>query len=151
MKLIIASDPNGGIGNKSRLPWDKLEGDLARFKMLTTGKIVVMGRLTWESLPKKPLPNRTNIVVTSKMVQSTDNFIIVNEISELANYKDAWLIGGASLVNSCFHMIDEVHLSRTYSTYTCDTFIDLVELVKKFTCWFKEEHADHTYEIWRRK
>ena len=55
MKAILAMTPNGGIGLNNQLPWDSLEGDLKRFKELTTGQTIVMGRSTWESLPKKPL------------------------------------------------------------------------------------------------
>ena len=62
MNLILACDPNGGIGYKNALPWKNINGDLARFKKLTTNQIVVMGRLTYESLPIKPLPNRLNSV-----------------------------------------------------------------------------------------
>jgi len=65
MKLIVACDPNGGIGYKNKLPWTKIQGDLPRFKQLTQNKIVVMGRNTWDSLPKKPLPNRINYILTS--------------------------------------------------------------------------------------
>ena len=65
MKLVIAFDPKGGIGYRGGLPWDKLQGDLPRFKELTSNKIVLMGKNTWDSLPKKPLPNRTNWVILS--------------------------------------------------------------------------------------
>ncbi len=53
MKLIIACDPNGGIGYENRLPWSNIQGDLPRFKRLTEGQTVIMGRNTWDSLPKK--------------------------------------------------------------------------------------------------
>ena len=55
MKLLVACDPNGGIGYKKKLPWTNLRGDLQRFKQLTENQVIVMGRHTWESLPKKPL------------------------------------------------------------------------------------------------
>ena len=54
MKLILACDPNGGIGYQNTLPWTNIRGDLPRFKALTDNGVVVMGRNTWESLPKKP-------------------------------------------------------------------------------------------------
>lgn len=150
MKLIIACDPKGGIGFDGKLPWTNIQGDLPRFKALTNNQVIVMGRNTWESLPKKPLPNRVSVVVTSKHIEG------VTTLSGLPNkkteqLKDAWLIGGAKLVNSSWHLIDEVHLSRTFAEYTCDTFIDLLQLETEFVCWFKEEHADHSYEIWKRK
>ena len=71
MKAILACDTHGGIGYKNKLPWKNLQGDLPRFKALTTGQPIVMGKNTWDSLPFKPLPNRLNIVVSSTM-QPTD-------------------------------------------------------------------------------
>jgi dihydrofolate reductase len=148
MKLIIAFDPNGGIGYDSRLPWTKLQGDLPRFKELTTGKSIVMGRNTWESLPKKPLPNRTNYVFSSIPL---DGAITLSDPVYLSSVSDAWIIGGAKVIESCWDYIDEIHASRTFAEYTCDTFIDLVKLENEFMCWFKEDFADHSYEIWKRK
>lgn len=150
MKLIVACDPNGGIGYKNKLPWSNIQGDLPRFKQLTNDCVIVMGRNTWESLPKKPLPNRTNLIVTSKMMTHLpyDAFTTptVDGITD-----DAWIIGGASLINSAWDKIHEVHLTRVIAEYTCDTFIDLVKLEKEFMCWSKEQYIDHSYEIWRRK
>jgi dihydrofolate reductase len=147
MKLIIACDPKGGIGYQNKLPWDKLQGDLPRFKELTTGKIVLMGRNTYESLPKKTLPNRTVWVKTTRpigdVVNPSDD-VIVKE-------REIWLIGGAKMINSYWQYIDEIHLSRTFTEYTCDTFIDVVKLQDEFVCWFKEDLTDHSYEIWKRK
>lgn len=151
MKLIVACDPNGGIGYNNRLPWSNLQGDLPRFKNLTQGQVVVMGRNTWESLPKKPLLGRLNFVVTSQSLQLPFGAIQIPNLNHFSEFKNAWLIGGAQLINSSWHMIDEVHLSRTLSEYTCDTFIDLLKLQNEFMCWFKEANTDHTYEIWKRK
>ena len=131
MKLIIACDPKGGIGYENKLPWSKIEGDLPRFKELTTGKVVFMGRNTYESLPVKPLPHRINIVVTSKVI---DGVRTIPRISVRNNmfYKDAWMIGGAHLVNTNWWCIDEIHLTKTFTEYTCDRFIDLLHLEKTF-------------------
>ena len=147
MKLIIAFDPKGGIGYNGGLPWDKLQGDLPRFKELTTGKIVLMGRNTWDSLPKKPLPNRTNWVKTSRPVDGIKN----PDDDAIAKEREVWLIGGAKMVESHWQYINEIHASRTLIEYTCDTFIDLVKLENEFVCESKQELDDHTYEIWKRK
>jgi dihydrofolate reductase len=61
--LVVAVAENGVIGSKGQLPW-RIPEDMKRFKSLTMGKPVIMGRKTWESLPKKPLPGRSNIVLT---------------------------------------------------------------------------------------
>mgnify|MGYP005812312907 CR=1 FL=1 len=63
ISLVVAIADNGVIGRDNGLPW-RLSGDMAWFKRITTGKPVIMGRKTWDSLPRKPLPNRPNIVVT---------------------------------------------------------------------------------------
>jgi len=150
MKLIVASDPKGGIGYNNKLPWTNLQGDLLRFKELTTGKVILMGRNTWESLPKKPLPNRINVVVTRQNIEGITTLTSVPE-RDTMDLRDVWLIGGAQLIKASWHLIDEIHLTRTLSEYTCDTFIDLVKLEREFMCWFKEDHTDHSYEIWKRK
>lgn len=150
MKLIVACDPNGGIGYQNRLPWSKIQGDLPRFKRLTVGKIVVMGRNTWDSLPKKPLPNRVNVVVSSNpsSVEGT-SLVVTNRTDSFTEFH--WLIGGAQLINSCWDQIDEVHLTRTYDHYTCDTFIDLLYLENNYVREYSEVFSDHTYEIWKRQ
>ena len=152
MKLIVACDPKGGIGYDNNLPWSKIEGDLPRFKELTQGQVVVMGRKTWESLPFKPLPNRINFIVTShSLAPLPPGVFAVPNTEHFREFKDAWIIGGAQLINSNWDMIDEIHLTKTLKTYQCDTFINLEKLTTDFDCQQKEQNIDHTYEIWTRK
>ena len=114
MKLILACDPNGGIGYQNRLPWTNIRGDLPRFKRLTEGHPVIMGRNTWDSLPKKPLPNRINIVVTSRPFEQEG----VTCVDSIINHSDFyWLIGGASLIEQCWTFINEIHLTKVYDHY----------------------------------
>jgi len=150
MKAILACDVKGGIGYQNKLPWNKIQGDLPRFKAWTENQVVVMGRNTWESLPKKPLVGRLNIVVTSKNLDLPYGAISVNTIQHFENFKNAWLIGGAKLINSSWNLLDQIYLTRTFSEYTCDTYIDLVKLETEFTCINTEKYTDHTFEIWRR-
>jgi dihydrofolate reductase len=151
MKLIVACDPKGGIGYDNKLPWSKIEGDLPRFKNLTHGQVVVMGRNTWESLPKKPLLGRLNFVVTSQSLSLPIGAIQVSNLNHFSEFKNVWLIGGAQLINSAWHLVDEIHLTKTLTEYTCDTFIDLLYLENNYTCWFNENQTDHVYQIWKRK
>lgn len=148
MKLIIACDPKGGIGYNGGLPWSNIEGDLPRFKALTSGQSIVMGRATWDSLPRKPLPNRTNYVFSSNPLHGA---ITLTDPVYLSSVSDAWVIGGAKVVDTCWEYIDEIHLTKTFTEYTCDTFIDLVKLENDFVSVSIEEHRDHVYEIWKRK
>lgn len=150
MKLILACDVSGGIGLNGGLPWKTIKGDLPRFKSLTDGNVIVMGRKTWDSLPLRPLSNRLNFVVTTQQIELPYGAISVNGIEHFVHFKNAWLIGGASLVNSCWDYIDEVHLTKTLTKYHCDTFINLVELESKYTLTFSERNSDHVYQIWRK-
>ena len=147
MKLILACDPNGGIGYQNRLPWTNIQGDLPRFKRLTEGHPVIMGRNTWDSLPKKPLPNRINIVVTSRPFEQEG----VTCVDSIINHSDFyWLIGGASLIEQCWTFINEIHLTKVYDHYACDTFVDLLYIEANFNRTYSEMFPDHTYEIWKR-
>ena len=157
MKLIVACDPNGGIGYKNKLPWSKIEGDLPRFKTLTENKVVIMGRKTWDSLPIKPLPNRSNFVVTTDAYSlpwtaNKERIFAITELRALKSFNEqACVIGGAKIIELTWEYIHEIHLTRVLTEYTCDTFIDLIKLKKDFICASIEEHADHNYEIWKRK
>lgn len=153
MKLIIACDPEGGIGYENRLPWTNIQGDLPRFKRLTEGKTVIMGRNTWDSLPKKPLPGRVNIVVSSRELEA-EHHNVIRSPEILFNRPDDvefWLIGGAKLIEQYWKEIDEVHLTKVYDLYTCDTYINLLYIEANFTRTYSEVFPDHKYEIWKRK
>lgn len=148
MKLILACDPKGGIGYQNKLPWDKIQGDLPRFKQLTEGKVIVMGRNTWDSLPKKPLPNRLNIVITNNPLNFPEEVIATNDLNRLKDY-DVWLIGGAKLIESCWDKITEIHLTKTIAIYTCDTYIDMLKL-EEFRLIKEELFPSHIYQIYKR-
>lgn len=156
MKLIVACDINGGIGYKNKLPWSKIEGDLPRFKQLTMNKIVIMGRNTWESLPKKPLPNRINYIVTSNPL--TLPFQIDHEkiygISNLNILRylnnDACIIGGAKLIENAWDYITEIHLSKTFVSYECDAFIDLNHINTNYKLYSTQKLSDHDYLIFKK-
>lgn len=151
MKLIVACEAKGGIGYKNKLPWSKIQGDLPRFKHLTNNQVVVMGRNTWESLPKKPLLGRLNFVVSSQNLILPYGAIQVPNLNHFGEYKNAWLIGGAKLINSSWHMIDTIHLTRAFQSYEHDTSIDLDHIDKNYVKQYFEENEDHVYEIWFKK
>lgn len=131
LKAIFACDDNWGIGKNGNLPWPHNSEDLKWFKQMTNDHTVIMGRKTWDSLPQKPLPNRTNIVVSGKKV----NGVITLSHSEFIKYledsshKELWLIGGSQLLDSCIHLIDELWLSRINGTFDCDTFLPRAKIV----------------------
>jgi dihydrofolate reductase len=96
--LIWAQSPSGVIGRAGAIPW-RLPEDLARFKGLTMGHTVVMGRLTWESLPGKvrPLPGRRNVVVTRQADYMADGATVVGGLDEVPAGDEMWVIGGGQI------------------------------------------------------
>ena len=95
--LVWAQSTSGVIGRDGGIPW-RLPEDQARFKELTMGHTVVMGRLTWESLPAKvrPLPARRNVVVTRQADYAADGADVVTTIEDVLT-DESWVIGGAQI------------------------------------------------------
>ena len=95
--LIWAQSTSGIIGRDGGIPW-RLPEDLARFKDLTMGHTVVMGRRTWESLPAsvRPLPGRKNVVLTRQADYMADGATVIGALDEVRT-DDAWVIGGAEI------------------------------------------------------
>lgn len=133
MKAILACDLNWGIGKDNTLPWPKNKADLQWFKTMTSGKTVIMGRATWESDMTTPLPNRRNIVITSTPIDGVE-CMTLDEFKKSYMYfhSDTFIIGGATFVNSCFDIIDEVWISRMYGSYECDAKIRIETFAGKF-------------------
>lgn len=96
--LIWAQSPSGVIGRAGGIPW-RVPEDQARFKELTMDHAVVMGRLTWESLPSKvrPLPGRRNVVVTRQADYMAEGATVVGSLDEALNQDEAWVIGGEQI------------------------------------------------------
>jgi dihydrofolate reductase len=90
--IIVAMSPEGVIGLHGKIPW-RHPGDQRRFKRLTVGTTVVMGRKTWESLPKKPLPDRRNVVLTRTPIEGVECFPDL-DAALAAILGDVWVIGG---------------------------------------------------------
>ena len=119
MKLIVAMcQKTRGIGYKNTLPF-KMINEMERFKKLTIGNgnnAIIMGRKTWLSLPKKPLPNRTNIVISSNL-NNTKSIIYKDPTSVLKDknkYQDMWVIGGSNLYKFYLeaNLIDEIYITE---------------------------------------
>ena len=96
--LIWAQSSSGVIGRGGGIPW-QLPEDLVRFKELTMGHTVVMGRLTWESLPAnvRPLPGRRNVVVTRQPDFTADGATVVASLDEALTDPDTWVVGGEQI------------------------------------------------------
>ena len=139
VKLIVAVDKNGAIGKENKLLY-KIDEDLQNFKNLTTNNTIIMGRKTWESLPKKPLPNRKNIVITKN--NTIENIDVLHSMDELENYinmnknEDIYIIGGSSIYDKCLDLdfVDEIHITHIDDiANVADAFFDLDKVYRNFT------------------
>lgn len=117
IKLIFAVSSNNIIGRNNKLPWHIPE-DLARFKELTNGDIVVMGKNTWYSLPGKtrPLPGRTNVVLSRDKDLKIQGAVVIDSIPKvLETYKDSgktiWFIGGHKVLTKAIQHADEIQMT----------------------------------------
>jgi 2-iminobutanoate/2-iminopropanoate deaminase len=107
--IIAAVSPEGVIGVDGRMPWHYPE-DLKRFKRLTLGATVIMGRLTWESLKKKPLVGRRNVVITARKLEGVECFPTFE--SALATCEgDVWFIGGTRVFEAAMRFADIIDLA----------------------------------------
>ncbi|WP_024441232.1 MULTISPECIES: dihydrofolate reductase [unclassified Mycobacterium] len=98
ISLIWAQSKSGVIGRAGGIPW-RVPEDQARYKQLTVGHTVVMGRLTWESLPAKvrPLPDRRNVVLTRDPGYVADGATVVGTLDQALQGDDIWVVGGAEI------------------------------------------------------
>lgn len=124
--IIVALDEQNGIGRNGGLLCH-LPADLKHFKEITTGHSIIMGRKTYESLPKGALPNRTNIVITSDAEENYPGCIVVRSIEEALlrceGEESAFIIGGGKLYRSSLHLADQLYLTRIHHTFDdADTF-----------------------------
>ncbi len=148
MKAIFAIDIKGGIGKNGTLPWPKNKEDLEWFKKHTSGKTVVMGRNTWDDpVFPKPLPNRTNIVITSKPLEMS-NVVTASSINDPVIPSDAFIIGGAGLIQSFADQLDTIYLTRFSKDYNCDVFVDIEQLLDNFKIIESKVAGDLIFETW---
>lgn len=114
MRFILAVSDNNILAVGDKLPW-KIKHDFQWFKMNTMGCPVVMGRKTWDSIGKKPLPNRENIVVSRKRVPGVRHFVSMDKLKQyLHDHPQAWVIGGAQIYTQLWNEGDTVVLTRVH-------------------------------------
>jgi dihydrofolate reductase len=124
--LVVAAADNGVIGAGGHIPWH-IPDDLKRFKALTMGKAVVMGRRTWDSLPRKPLPGRDNIVITRDGGWKADGAIAAaSPGAALALAKgDVMVIGGAQIYRAFLPRAARIELTEVHGDFAGDAFFHL--------------------------
>jgi dihydrofolate reductase len=121
IKIIVATSKNKVIGNNNELIW-KLSSDLKRFKELTTGHPVVMGRKTYESIGK-PLPNRRNIIITRNSEYEVEGCETVSSLEEalLLTNNDCFIIGGGEIYKQSLEVADKIYLTLVHKDFEGDT------------------------------
>jgi len=164
LSLIVALSENGAIGNNGGLPWH-LSADLRRFKRLTMGHVMLMGRKTWESIGR-PLPGRTSIVISRQrdyrsgfdgvpVVVSLDNALAEarNVVDETA---EVFVIGGARVYEMVFPRVDRLQLTRVHAEVDGDVFFPTVNWDEWHLVEEEQHPADakndfaHTYQVFER-
>jgi dihydrofolate reductase len=124
--LIVAVAENGVIGRDNALPW-RIPEDMNWFKARTMGKPCVMGRKTWESFPKRPLPGRTNIVVTRDPAYRAEGAVVVSSLQaalDVAAGEDPdeiMVLGGAEIYAQALPLADRIYLTSVHGEVAGDT------------------------------
>jgi dihydrofolate reductase len=122
--LIWAMGENGVIGRDNGLPW-RLPADMAFFKAQTTGKTVLMGRKTWESMNAKPLPNRVNVVLTRDKAFKAEGAEVIHSYDEAVKYsehEELMVIGGAEIFKDFLPVAERLLVTVIEEAFEGDTF-----------------------------
>lgn len=159
--IIVALDEQNAIGRKGDLLCH-LPGDLKHFKQVTSGHTVIMGRRTFESLPKGALPDRTNIVITSDVAENYPGCIVVRSLEEAlshcADNETVFIIGGGELYRTTLHLANQLYLTRIHHTFDdADTLFPEIDhnewrLTGEEAHKADERHSfDYTFLTYKRK
>jgi dihydrofolate reductase len=143
ISLVVAMADNGVIGKHGALPW-RIPEDMRHFKALTIGRPCIMGRKTWDSLPKKPLPDRENIVVTRDRAFYADGAVVVHSLDDgfarAGNAGEICVIGGAEIYKAALPRATRVHLTEVHGQIEGDTMLPPFDKA----VWQETSRDDHT-------
>jgi len=153
--LIAAASENNIIGKDNKLIW-RLSDDLKHFKELTKGHFVIMGRKTFESMPKA-LPNRTNVIITRKTDYKAENAIVVNSLEKALKVAESdnqpFVIGGGEIYKLSMEIADRIELTRVHTSIEGDTSFPEIDLEKwqevKNEKRFKNEKNEYDFSFLR--
>ncbi|WP_298244984.1 dihydrofolate reductase [uncultured Bradyrhizobium sp.] len=163
--FVVAIAENGVIGAGNAMPW-RLKADMARFKALTIGKPVIMGRKTFESLPRRPLPNRTNIVITRDADYRANGAIVTTSAADAEavargdalrrSVTEIAVIGGAEIFRQWLDRADRLEITEVHARPEGDTHFDIdraawdeVERIRHPAG--PDDSADYSYVTYRRR
>jgi dihydrofolate reductase len=142
LTIIAAAAENNALGKDNQLVWH-LPDDFKRFKTLTSGHYIIMGRKTFESFPK-PLPNRTHVIITrQKDYQVPDGCIVVPSLEKAVEIspknEEVFIIGGGEIYKQSIDIADKVELTRVHTSVEADTFFPEIN-PEKWNIIFEEHH-----------
>jgi dihydrofolate reductase len=137
--LVVAIADNGVIGKGGGIPWHISE-DLKRFKALTLGHTIVMGRKTWDTLPRKPLPGRVNVVVTRQVEWHAEGAITASSLGQATagTPGTVMVIGGAKIYERALPLASRIELTEVHKNFEGDVRFDLDRTGWRETA--REEH-----------
>ena len=125
ISIIVAISEDNGIGRNNDLLW-KIPDDMKRFKKLTMGHCIIMGKRTWESLPKRPLQGRKNIVLTDipgeEIEGSTTAYSIEDALEKSKVCSEIFIIGGGSVYRQFMPVADNLYITRIHRSAPADTW-----------------------------
>lgn len=156
--LIAAAAENHALGKNNELCWH-LPDDFKRFKQLTSGHHIIMGRKTFESFPK-PLPNRTHIVISRQENYRPEGCIVTDSIEKAIAIspkdEDIYIIGGGEIYNLALPYADKIELTRVHEVFDADAFfpeIDMKEwnlMTEEFHPKDEKHNCDFTFQTYIR-
>ena len=160
ISIIAAVSDDWGIGKNNDLLWHIPE-DLRRFKQLTIGNCVIMGKRTWESLPRKPLPGRNNIVITDIPGECIDcsetAYSIEDAIRKCSPGSEAFVIGGGSVYRQFMPVADRLYITHIHLKASADVWFPKIDK-RKWKVVQKQEYISedekkipYSYVIYERK
>jgi dihydrofolate reductase len=143
ISIIAAVADNLAIGYKKQIPW-YLPADLKRFKEITTGHTLIMGKKTFESLPSGPLPNRKNIVLTSMLSEGVvEDYFEANSIDDAlelsSNAEKVFIIGGSAIYKQFMEHAETMYITWVHGEFVADTFFPDVD----FSLWNEVSREEH--------
>ena len=130
ISIIVAVSEDWGIGKDNELLWHISE-DLKRFKKLTSGNTVIMGKKTWESLPRRPLTGRKNIVLTDNLQESIENSVtaysIEDALSKCGPDEEIFIIGGGSIYRQFMPVTDRLFITHVHKKAPADVYFPRID------------------------
>lgn len=149
LRLIVAHDETLLIGRDGDLPW-RLPNDLKHFKALTLGQTVLMGRKTWQSLPRRPLPGRDNRVLTHDALFQAEGAAVFTDLAAgmaAPVQGELFVIGGAALYAMCLPLATHLHITQVHARGEGDTYFPAYR-ASDYRETAREDHpADATHAV----